>query len=374
MPDSVLIDQLIREIAADQIKTKQGDFVNGMFYSYRQYAGYGQRTTPDENVFFTAILSFALKNLMPYLNSNNQKIADTIIQKAVATYPYFINPHQLPIYYFWHNGYPVMPHSYWISRSGKKIAVSEDQDDTVMIMMTSNPADSTLKRVKELMDASANGKRRFTKTTYKKYKYLPAHTTYFGKNMLADFDFAVHCNIVYFLMEKKMQLTGTDSATIFLLQQLIKERKYLTDPTYISPYYVHAPILMYHIARLLGKFKIAALEPYRQQLITDIKSELKKSRNIMNDVILSTSLLRLTGSAPPLPIKNLEDFKRSNQHDFVFYQARAAILFPNPFKRIFLHFSMLNYYYFCPDYNKALLLEYLVEKNKNNEAFTKTNL
>jgi hypothetical protein len=257
-----------------------------------------------------------------------------------------------------------MPHSYWIARSGKKIAVSEDLDDTVMIMMTSDQKDTTIKMVKQLMDAASNGKRRFTKTTYKKYKYLPAHTTYFGKNMLSDFDFAVHCNIVYFLKEKQLPLNKIDSATIFLLQDMIKDRKYVSDPVYISPYYVHTPILLYHIARLMGRFTIPELELYKPQLIADIKNELKKSTNIMTDIILSTSLLRLAGQAPPLPIESLTDFKESNQDEFVFYQARAAILFPNPFKRPFLHFNMLNYHYFCPAYNKTLLLEYLVERNK----------
>ena len=231
-----------------------------------------------------------------------------------------------------------------------------------MIFMTSDAPDSTLKHVKQLMDSASNGQRRFTRTTYKKYKYLPAHTTYFGKNMLSDFDFAVQCNILYFLLEKKLPLNNIDSATIFLVQQMIKNRDYVNDPTYISPYYVHTSILLYHIARLMGRFKIPELEPYKPRLIEDIKTELKKSTNIMTDIMLSTSLLRLGANAAPLPINNLNVFKQSNQDQFVFYQARAAILFPNPFKRIFLDFSMLQYHYFCPAYNKVLLLEYLVER------------
>ncbi len=362
-PDSAIINQLVKEIAAEQM-TKQGQFIDGMFYSYRKFAGYPEKITPDENVFFTTILSFALKNMLPSLSTANKETCKTIIEKAAQTYPYFKNRNNLPIYYFWHNGYPVMPHSNFISRTGKKVAVSEDIDDTVMIMMTSDSKDSTVQFVKQLMDSASNGKRRFTKTTYKKYKYLPAHTTYFGKNMLSDFDFAVQCNVVYFLLEKKLALNKIDSATIFLLQQMIKDRKYMTDPTYISPYYVHTPVLLYHICRLMGKFTIAELEPYKSQLIADIKSELKKSTNIMTDIILSTSLLRLGEEAPALPIESVKRFKESNQDDFVFYQARAAILFPNPLKRIFLHFGMLNYHYFCPAYNKALLLEYLVERNK----------
>lgn len=361
--DSILINQLIKEIEQEQI-TSKGDFLNGMFYSYRKFAGYPQRTTDDENIFFTAVLSFALQNMMPWLNTNNREICKSIITKAARTYPYFQNRNNKPIYYFWQNGYPIMPHSWWASRSGKKLAVSEDIDDTVMILMTSQTQDTTLKRLKLIMDSASNGWRRRIKTTYKKYRDIPAHTTYMGTHMLMDFDFAVHCNLVYFLLEKKLPLNRQDSATIFLLQQMVKNREYIKDPVYISPYYVHTPILLYHLARLMGRFNIPELEPYKQQVIADIRASLETSQNIMEDIILSTSLLRLGADAATLPIESFEQFKTSNQNQFVFYQARAAILFPNPVKRLFLNFSMFNYHYFCPAYNKTLLLEYVVERNK----------
>jgi hypothetical protein len=363
IPDSLLISQLIKEIEHEQMEP-QGQFLDGMFYSFRKFAGYPQKTSPDENVFFTTLLSFALKNILPHLNANNRETGQKIIDRAATSYPHFQNKDKLPIYFFWHKGYPVMPHSNIISRTGKKLAVSEDQDDTVMIFMTSNQGDSATLLLKNLMDAASNGQRKFTKTTYNRFRKLPAHTTYFGKNMLSDFDFAVHCNILYFLLEKGLPFNRIDSATLHIVQQMISNRTYVTDPTYISPYYVHTPILIYHIARLMGKFTIPELEPYKAQLIKDILAEMGKSTNIMTDIILSTSLLRLGANAPRLPLESLEQFKRSNQDQFVFYQARAAILFPNPLKRIFLDFSMLQYHYFCPAYNKALLLEYLVERNK----------
>ncbi len=363
VPDSVMISQIIRELEQEQL-SKTGDFEDGMFYSYRKFAGYPQRFTPDENIFFTAILSFALKNMASELNAANKAACKRIISRAVKAYPAFKNKDKLPTYFFWKKGYPVMPHSLIIGKTGKKLAVSEDLDDTIMIFMTDQQEDTTIKKLKVLMEQSSNGKRRFTNTTYRQYKKVPAYTTYFGKNMLADFDFAVQCNIVYFLKDQQLPLNKNDSATIFLLEQMIKNRDYVNDPTYISPYYVHTPILLYHIARLMGRFKVEALEPYRNQLIADIKMELKRSSNIMTDIILNTSLLRLGYKTEPLPISDLDQFKNSNQNQFVFYQARAAILFPNPFKRIFLDFSMLKYHYFCPAYNKTLLLEYLVERNK----------
>jgi hypothetical protein len=84
----------------------------------------------------------------------------------------------------------------------------------------------------------------------------------------------------------------------------------------------------------------------------------------MNDIILRTSLLRLGAEAPPLSIQRIEDFNNSNQDQFIFYQACGGSQFDNPFKRLFINFSMFNYQFFCPAYNNVLLLEYLVERNK----------
>src|SRR6266487_589417 len=39
---------------------------------------------------------------------------------------------------------------------------------------------------------------------------------------------------------------------------------------------------------------------------------------------------------------------------------------PSPFKQIFLHWSYITYYFYCPAFNKTLWLEYLVEINKKH--------
>ena len=56
-------------------------------------------------------------------------------------------------------------------------------------------------------------------------------------------------------------------------------------------------------------------------------------------------------------------FEKSNQQQYIFFQARAAFSYPTPFKQIFLHWSYVTYYFYCPGYNKVLLLEYLIQKN-----------
>ena len=364
-PDSILINQLVKEIAAMQY-TSEGKygFHPGMFYSYKKWAGQPNRYSPDNNIFYTGIVAFALQNMLPFLNEENKLISKSIIAKAAGSYHFYQNKKNLPSYFFWQDGKPIMPNTLFVYKLSNLIATSEDVDDSVMLLMTMQSPDSSVQRLKLVMDSVANGKIRRIKNTYKKYKSLPAHTTYLGKKMRVDFDMAVHCNVLYFLLEKKLPFNKNDSATLQIVTGMVANREYMTDPKFVAPYYITSPIILYHLTRLMGKFKIPVLEGYQDQLVADLNLLLTKSNNIMDDIILSTSLVRLGRSAPPLPINSLQVFNASNQQDFVFYQARAASQLSNPFKRMLLNFNMLNYHFFCPAYNKVLLLEYLVENSK----------
>jgi len=256
-----------------------------------------------------------------------------------------------------------MPNTYFIHYLSNLIATPEDADDSVMILMTNNAPDSTAQKLKLMMDSVANGQLHRIKNTYKKYKDIPAHSTYIGHKWGVDFDFSVHCNVLYFLLDKKIPFNKFDSATVNLIIQMVANREYMKDPRYISAYYFTSSTLLYHLARLMGQFNIRGLEQYKPQLINDLKELLPYTHNAMEDIIISTSLLRLGYQAESLPI-SLDVFNKSNQHQFVFYQAPAASQVKNPFKRLLLDFSLINYHFFCPAYNKVLLLEYLVERNK----------
>ncbi len=365
--DSALIKGLIKSIAEDQVKT-DGEFYAGMYPSFRETAGSPHNYQPDNNIFFTAVATFALKNMLPGLTGENKAIAANLINNSIKTYPYYQNKNGEPYYGFWPTYGVIMPNSYYFKYLKGVFGQGEDADDSVMILMTMDNNDSICKVLKNRMILASNleKKKRKIISTYKKYRNIPAYSTYLGLRMTPDFDFAVHCNILYFMLDKKLPMVKQDSATIYLLQQMIKNREYKKTPVFLSPYYVHSSILLYHVARLMGKFSIPELELYKPQLITDIHEALTKSSNIMDKIILSTSLLRLGADAPALPIHNLNDFENSNQNRFVFFQARAAFSYPVLLKQIFLHWSYINYYFYCPAYNKVLLLEYLIEKKKNN--------
>lgn len=361
--DSLLINNLVKDIATTQVTT-DGEFYKGMFPSFRECGGAPHNYQPDNNIFFTAVSAFALRNMLPHLSALNKITAEDVIKKAAATYPYYKNQYGDPFYNFWPTHAPIMPHTFYFKYLKSVFGQGEDADDSVMILMTGDNDDSSNAVLKQrLVEVANKSNNRNIISTYKRYKNVPAYSTYLGKRMTPDFDFAVHCNVLYFMYDKQFAFNKQDSATLQLVAQMVKEKLYMKAPVYLSPYYVKSSILIYHVARLMGAFNVPELNVYRQQLADDIQTLLAQSNNIMDHIILRTSLLRLGFAAPELDLYSIKEFEDSNQQQFVFFQARAAFSYPTPFKQVFLHWSYIYYYFYCPAYNKILWLEYLVEKN-----------
>jgi hypothetical protein len=364
--DSALITALIKNIEAAQVK-QDGEFYAGMFPSYRQCAGFPHNYQPDNNIFFTAITAFTLKNIAQHLRSDDKKKSLQIIKNTETAYPHYRNRNGNPFYSFWPTGARILPHSYFINRFNGIFAQGDDADDAVMILMASQNNDADNRALKEKLVQVSNLKKRKINSTFKKYRDIPAYSTYLGEKMHPDFDFAVQCNILYFNFEKKLPPVKQDSATILLLVQILKNREYVKRPVYISPSYVKPAVLIYHITRLMAAFKIPELELYKEQLIADANKLLAKANNIMERIILRTSLIRSGADVSDLTISSINEFEKTDQDKFVFFQARAAFAQPTPVKQIFLHWNYLIYSFYCPAYNKALWLEYLILKNSSKK-------
>jgi len=365
--DSYIIHTLLKQIDSAQYKQNDGEFYTGMFKGYRACGGGPHNYQPDNNIFFTAVTAFGLRNIIPHLDGEDKLLAEAVYKRASASYPLFKNRYGNPYYGFWATNDIIMPHTFIFQYLKQVFGQGEDADDTVMILLSSDTDDSTCNVLKKHMIALSNitkGKRIIS--TCKKYTDIPAYSTWLGDRMSVDFDFAVHCNIMYFMFDKKLPFVKQDSATLHLLAEMVENRDYMSNPVFLSPYYVHSSILLYHLTRLMGAFSIPELEIYKPQLIADINYLLTACNNVMDQIILRTSLLRLGAKAPELDLHSLQEFDESNQNSFVFFQARAAFPYPTPLKKIFLNWSYIYYYFYCPTYNKMLWLEYLVEKGRRN--------
>src|SRR5436305_13728677 len=75
-----LIHALLLNIQSMQV-TSNGEFYAGQFPSFRECGGAPHNYQPDNNIFYTAVTAFALRNILPYLNNADQKIAHNIIER-----------------------------------------------------------------------------------------------------------------------------------------------------------------------------------------------------------------------------------------------------------------------------------------------------
>lgn len=363
-----LIHALLKDIQSMQV-TQDDDFYAGMFPTYRECGGAPHNYQPDNTVFYSAIAAFTLQNLEPYFNNEDKQIAESIIQKIRKIYPLYRNKHGYPYYGFWATKDPIMPHTYIFQYLKQVFGQGEDADDSVMILMTDSSNNKDVTDLKKRMEAVANLSKQKIISTYKKYRGIPAYSTYLGSRTVPDFDFAVQCNIMYFVLQNHLPFVKQDSATLQLITEMVHNREYIKSPVYISPYYVRPAILIYHVVRLMCAFNIPELNIYKQQLIDDAKNEFDKSANVMDKILLGTSLMRLGVDAKDFlpPFTSVNEFENSNQEQFIFFQARAAFSYPTPFKQIGLHFSYINYYFYCPAYYKILWLENLVLSNRHSD-------
>lgn len=362
-----LIHALMINIASMQVK-QDGEYYTGMFPGFRQNGGAPHNYQPDNNIFYTAVAAFSLRNMLPYLNNDDKKIAENIIANIQKIYPLFRNKHGYPYYGFWATNDPIMPHTYFYKYLKQIFGQGEDADDTVMVLMTDNSSKADVLTLKKRLEAVANrsSPKRKIISTYKKYNTIAAYSTYLGSRTAPDFDFAVQCNILYFVLDKKLPFAKQDSATLHLIIEMVRNREYMKTPVYLSPYYVRSSVLIYHVVRLMNAFNLPELNIYKQQLINDLKKIFDESTNDMDKLLASTSLMRLGDYSKQINFYDLNDFENSNQKQFIFFQARAAYSYPTPLKQMMLHFSYINYYFYCPAYYKILWLENLVLQNQRN--------
>lgn len=352
------IDGLLQDISSRQQK-KTNFYFKGSFPAYRIY-GKGSKLKPDNNIFFTGLIAFTLKQMQPYLNATQRTWCDSIIQRAKVAYPHFKNKDGYPTYNFWRTTPPlVFPNSWFLTKFNKSHALPDDLDDTAILWLAQTPSDSILLLVKKLMAKHANGQFGQVNNIYRKYRDLPAYSTWFGVNMPVDFDFCVLCNILYFVYNYDLPLNVHDSATITLLNSMITAGYYKTNPAYISPHYGRTSLLLYHISRLLNKFPIPALDSLQPELLETAYREYHAADNWLDSVLLSTAIIRMDGKKLPVWPPDTADLYAANE---TFFVASFAEMMSNFWKKLLMPSQWIKYYFVCPAYRQTLYFENKVLK------------
>lgn len=364
--DSVIISKLLQRIDDLQPK-KDGIFPKGSIPSYRMYALNKTRYKADINPFFTGLMAFTLEDIKSELSPTQQQQANAIINNTLSVFPTFQNKKiGRNTYNFWPTDKPqIFPYSGWLNLFNKSQSLPDDLDDTVIILMAQKRNDSIAKEIHQLMQGYTNNENKRITNTFPEYKDVGAYSTWFGKKMPIDFDISVLANILYFVQFYNLTWTAADSASLYLIEDIIKTGKHTQYASYVSPHYATTPNILYHISRLMSLKPIPALEKLKPQLVADTKKALASATTFMDQVILSTSLLRWNEVPPEISIKNqtsLRDLIEDEQ--FAFFIASMASMLSDPWKKMVTTIKLGTFYYYCPAYNNLLLLENLAWRKR----------
>lgn len=345
--------RMLHEISAEQYQQDSFYFA-GTFPSHRYYGSPNGKMKQDNNVFFTGLIAMTLRELQGNFTGEDSTLSHQIRANACASFPKFRHKSGRSTYNFWGtNPSMVFPNSKFLNLFKNRHSLPDDIDDTSILLLAMEADSVTARAAKQLMEQHANTVHYDIRNTFKKYRRIPAYSTWFGKSMPIDFDACVWANTMYFIYRYNMATSRFDSATVQLLDSFIRNREYMTHPAYISPHYARSPLLIYHFARLIGRYPIPELAQHRAQLAADAKELQSVATNDMDRVILSTSLLWLGEPAPEIDLSNV-----NTDGDFVFFMAGFNSLLPDFGKKMFSGFRLISYYYRCPAYNKVLLLQH----------------
>ncbi len=367
--DSLLISRLLQRI--DYLQAKDNAvFPKGSIPSYRMYALNKTRYKADINPFFTGLVAFTLEDIKRDLSPTQQIQANTIIHNTQAVYPIFQNrKNKRDTYNFWPTEHPqIFPHSGWLNLFNKSRSLPDDLDDTVIILMAQKSHDSIAKAIHQLMQRYTNNENKKVTNTFPEYQKIGAYSTWFGEKMPVDFDISVLLNVLYFVQFYNLKWTAADSASLYLIEDMIKTNKHVQFANYVSPHYATLPNILYHVSRLMSLQPIPSLEKLKPQLIEDTKKALASATTFMDQVILSTSLLRWGVEPPKIIIdetKSLIDLIEDEQ--FYFFIASMASMLPDPWKKRVTNMGVGTFYYYCPAYNNLLLLENLIWQKRRRK-------
>ena len=112
---------------------------------------------------------------------------------------------------------------------------------------------------------------------------------------------------------------------------------------------------------------IPELEILKPLLVSETNKLILSEKGFMDQVLLSTSLLRWGFLPPKITIQNASSLEALVEDDnFFFFIANIASMLPNPLKQTVGDMGVGKFYYHSPGYNNLLLLENLIWQQKRN--------
>jgi hypothetical protein len=356
--DSITIDHLLDRIETQQLK-RNSFFMDGIFPSYISSSRKFKTRKKDNTIFYNALIVYTLKENYSRFSSEQKTVCDSIIERSARALPGFKNKTR-NTYNFWRTDTAFrFPYSWWLPLFRGKTTLPDDMDDTVLglMMLDGNNSAETLH---SLMQSYTNSDPPL-KTTFRIYENDAAYSTWFGKKVPVVFDVSVLCNVLSFVQKNNLKWTKADSASLQLIVKTIQRDDEIKHPSFVSPYYCNTSTILYHLARLMSIKPIGNLEELKPRLITLAQQRLQSSGNVLEKIILSSSLIKWNVTPPALNL-DMNDISSIEKNDLPFFIGNIPSYFRQPWKQNFINFRLLMYNHYCPAWNDCLLLEYLLSK------------
>jgi hypothetical protein len=270
--------------------------LSGRFPSQRSHPFFYLRE--DDSAYFTATLLHSLFRLKPFFNAEESHLLEQIRLTACQGVAPFQNKQGLPRYNFWQtNPGRHFPNGLFFGKYDR-YRPPDDVDDSVMVYMMQNRDQQEARWLMEHIDAYANGSRKWVLNCDLHYKDLRAYCTFFCKDMPLGFDACVISNVLYFNMLYGFETNFKQQDSIQYLLTMLERRDHLLMPESVSPYYPHASIILYHLAKLMSQFSIPELDRKRARVVQDIRNILAENLFPAERTMLESAWMWMTGEVP----------------------------------------------------------------------------
>jgi len=354
--DSTVFQQrvdILKNLASLQLSHDHG-VLKGAFPSFRKYF-YSRQLKQEDNVFFTSLILFNIGQFREIMQPDEKIIFDQFKSNAIPYINRFKNEKNQLTYNFWPRNPPlIFPNGGWLNQFNQQFALADDIDDGAITLLALGTNDSLAIAMRSKFEAYRVGKGKPNRSFYPRFKSRPVYSTWLGHKMPKDVDLSVLTNVLLMHTIAGIPLNSTDSASLDLMVDLIKEKRHLKDPKFVSQHYAHRATILYHISRLIYFSNYLPLLALKSDLLQQSLDLLKASKYPLEQLLLHTSILRLGGKVDdPTSI----DMMALSKNDYPYFVANIASVLNNPMKRIVNASNLVRFDYYSYAFNLSLLYE-----------------
>ena len=305
----------------------------------------------DDNIFFTALIAFTLKNIFKFLDPKEQEIAKGLLQKSENAFEHYRNKNGKNTYNF----YPTTPVQQYsgipLLRNLKSIQIPDDLDDTVLIEMAKSTTYKT--HAKSLKNSFEQLSSVPVYTLPKPHQQSKAYRSWMATKMKNDVDICVVCNVLIWASQNKLTLSAIDKDSIQLVCNVVKSKNFFSKCYLHAPHYKNPAIVLYHITRCIVQTQHPQLLALQKNIIAHCEQSLQQFCHPLEKIILYTSLHQL-GKEIPFDMS----FHSKTLDSFYWFKANPFSIAKPWVKKLFSRHNFLHLQYQCTAYNWILILEF----------------